>query len=136
MCECGSQGKVYGLSRQRGWPEQLSGGLRPGVACSLGESSSRLPLGSQSELDLEGLGEADGDRLCTFLWWASLLKPSSELCSVMRGRGKQEAEGGGEGIQFCFQPSLQCSFPTTGGRMTLGNNIHSLGFKQSGEILR
>ena len=77
---------------------QLSGGLRPGVTWSLGESSIRLPSGSHSELGLEGLGEADGDRLCTFLRWASLLEPSSELCSVMRGKGKQEAEGGGEGI--------------------------------------
>lgn len=137
VCECGGWDEGYGSSRQRGWPEQLSGGLRPGVACSLDESSASLPSGSQSELGLEGLGEADGDRLCTLLWWASLLQPRSELCSVMRGRGRQEAEGGGEGgIQFCFQPSLQCSFPTTGGRMTLGNNIHSLGFKQPGEILR
>lgn len=102
VCECGGRDEGYGSSRQRGWPEQLSGGLRPGVACSLDESSARLPSESQSELGLEGLGEADGDRLYTLLWWASLLEPSSELCSVMRGRGKQEAEGGGEGNPVLF----------------------------------
>ena len=43
--------------------------------------------------------------------------------------------GGGEGIQFCFQPSLQCFFRTTGGRTTSGNDTPSLGFRQPGEVL-
>lgn len=41
-------------------------------------------VGALSELGLEGSREADGDRLCMFLWRASPIEPSSEFCLMTR----------------------------------------------------